>query len=107
MSSNSIMQKNENIAWEIKLFLKLILIPIKKAQEESFPLVPVCSLFPVLPFLNGRATAMGTGDILLFLRLGLHFLWGRLLWSTLLETDATLKNTLKIVVIVHLFYKEV
>lgn len=59
----------------------------------------VCPLLTIFGFLHGRAAAVSSGDILFLLCLSLHLIIGRS-WSvsSLLEGDAILKDSLKIVI---------
>ena len=60
-------------------------------------LMPVGPLLTVFGFLTCRAAAVGTGDILLLLGLGLHLAIVFQLVSSTSEVDAVLKDVLEIV----------
>ena len=64
---------------------------------------PVSPLLTVLGFLTGRAGTVGTGDILLFLRFGLHLVVTIACTSSTTEGDAVLQDALKIVFLTHVF----
>ena len=59
--------------------------------------MPVGTLFAVLCLLTGRAAAVGTGDILFLLGLGLHLAVVLGLVTATAEGIAVLKDMLKIV----------
>jgi len=59
--------------------------------------VSVGSLLAILRLLTGRAAAVGTGDVLLLLGLGLHLAIVRLLVTATSKRDAVFKDMLKIV----------
>ena len=62
-------------------------------------MLAIGTLLAVLGFLTGGATAVGTGDVLFLLGLGLHLALVRvLLIATAAEGDAVLKDILEIVV---------
>ena len=59
--------------------------------------MPVGSLLTVFGLLSGRAAAVGTGDILLLLGLGLHLAVVLWLVTSTSEVDAVLEDMLEIV----------
>jgi len=61
----------------------------------------VCPLLTIFGFLHGRAAAVGTGDIFLFLGLGLYLAIIVAGNTATTEADTLLQNTLKIVFLAH------
>ena len=62
---------------------------------------PLCPLLSVFGFLPGRATAVGTGDVLFLLGFCLHLaLIGVFAFAATAEVDAILQYQLEIIVIV-------
>ncbi len=58
--------------------------------------MPVGPLLTVFGFLPGRATTVGTGNVLLFLGLGLHLIIFLTRPATSSERDTVLQNALKV-----------
>lgn len=63
---------------------------------DLFAFVAVGALLAVFRLLTGRAGAVGTGDILLFLSLGLDLVGLLTRSSTTTERNAILQNLLKV-----------
>lgn len=61
----------------------------------------VCPLLTIFGFLHGRAAAVGTSDIFLFLGLGLYLAIIVAGNTATTEADTLLQNTLKIVFLAH------
>ena len=64
---------------------------------SSLALMPIRPLLTILRLLHCRAATVSTGDILLFLRFGLHLVIVGLLLPALAKVYASLEDTLKIV----------
>ena len=65
--------------------------------------MPIGPLLTVFGFLLGRATTVSTSDILLFLGLGLHFIFLFARTTTTSEVNAVLQYLLEITLLTHSF----
>ena len=63
--------------------------------------MPVGPLFTVFSLLLGRAATVGTSDVLLFLRLGLHLVVLLAGTTATSEVDTVLQNLLEITLLTH------
>ena len=63
--------------------------------------MPVGPLFTVFSLLLGRAATVGTSDVLLFLRLGLHLVVLLAGTTATSEVNAILQNVLEITLLTH------